>query len=245
VSSSVQRLELLCEVNRRLATFRRLDDLLAYATTRTRELFDAEGCALLFVDHGTGELRFPVASQRAGSVASPERLQEIRVPVGQGVAGWVVANDRAVAVDDVQTDPRFYAGVDQTTGATTRTLLCAPLRTHAGILGVVEVVNPRVVGDGDLGFLEALASTVAVAHEVASHTARVRDELLALRRLQRLSGGALVGIGIVIAAGAVVAHLARALPLADVVHQPGLGVGLVTAALGALLLARARRSPLP
>jgi Nif-specific regulatory protein len=241
--TTTERLDLLVEMNRRLATFRQLDDLLGYATMRTRELFQAEGCAVLLVDTRAGEFRFPVSSQRGGSGVSAERLQEIRFPVTQGIAGWVVANDRAVAVDDVQHDPRFYSGVDRATGTTTRSLLCAPLRTNAGMIGVVEVINPRSVSDGDLALLEALASTIAVAHEVADHTASVRAEMTELRRLQRISGVALLGIGLVLAVVAVVAHLARALPGLDVLRQPGLGAGLVVAALGGILLVRSGNVP--
>jgi GAF domain-containing protein len=242
VSSVAARLELLCEVNRRLATFASLDELLAYATSRTRDLFEAEGCALLLVDESASEFRFPVSSQSAGSSASA-KLAEVRFPITQGVAGWVLANGQAVAIDDAQRDARFYPGVDKTTGTTTRSLLAAPLRTSGGAIGVIEVINPRAIGDGDLVFLEALGSDVAIAHERAAFSAALRAEAMGLRRLARLGGLTLVALGAGLVLAAFVAHAARALPLAELVVEPGVLMGAVVAALGIALAVAVRRVP--
>ena len=241
MSSVAARLELLCELNRRLATFGSLDELLTHATSRTRELFDAEGCALLLVDHATREFRFPVSSQRATNQAA--RLGEIRFPIQQGVAGWVLANGQAVAIDDAQHDPRFYAGVDRDTGTTTRSLLAAPLRTSEGTIGVIEVINPAGIGDGDLAFLEALGSDIAIAHERAAYTASLREEALGLRRLARFGAMAMVAFGLAVAFTVAFARAARALPMREVVMEPGFLIGMLIAAAGLALLSAVRRVP--
>jgi GAF domain-containing protein len=243
VSSLRARLELLCEVNRRLATFTSLDEILGYATARTRELFEAEGCALLLLDPARREFRFPVASQSAASHVSATQLREVRFPATQGIAGWVLTNDRAVAIDDVQHDARFYPGVDAATGTTTRSLYCAPLRTGGGNIGVLEVVNPRVHTDGDLAFLEALASDVAVAHEKAAFSAALRDEASGLRRLARLGGATLVVLGLGLAGATWMARAARALPAAEVVTAPGLLLGAAVAVVGMAIAFAVRRVP--
>jgi GAF domain-containing protein len=243
VSSLAARLELLCEVNRRLATFGSLDDLLRFATSRARELFDAEGCSLLLVDEARGEFRFPVSSQSAGSRASAAELREIRFPVSQGVAGWVLSHGEAVVVEDAQADPRFYSGVDAASGTTTKSLLAAPLRTSGGTIGVIEVLNPRAFSEGDLAFLTALGSDVAIAHERAAVQAALRDEATGLRRLARLGGAALLALGLGLTAASVVAHAARALPMGELVREPGMLLGLLVAAAGALIATGVRRVP--
>jgi len=245
VSSVAARLELLCEVNRRLATFSSLDDLLGYATTRTRELFDAEGCSLLLVDEEAREFRFPVASQSATSAATATALREVRFPMTQGVAGWVLANGQAIVIDDVQHDPRFYAGVDAATQTTTRSLIAAPLRTSSGTVGVIEVINPRSVGEGDLAFLEALGSDIAIAHERAAVSAGLRAEAEGLRRLARLGGLALVVLGGGLVVAASVVHAARALPLGELIVQPGLFLGAPVVLAGIVLVAAVRRTAPP
>lgn len=241
MSSVAARLELLCELNRRLATFGSLDELLTHATSRTRDLFDAEGCAVLLVDHAAREFRFPVSSQRATNAAA--RLSEIRFPIQQGVAGWVLANGKAVAIDDVQHDPRFYSGVDRDTGTTTRSLLAAPLVTSEGAIGVIEVINPAGVADGDLAFLDALGSDIAVAHERAAFSAALKSEATGLRRLARLGGISLVALGVGVAFAAAFARAARALPMGQIVTEPGLLIGLLIAAAGLVLLSAVRRVP--
>ena len=241
MSSVAARLELLCELNRRLATFGSLDELLTYATSHARELFDAEGCAVLLVDADAREFRFPVSSQRATNATT--RLGEIRFPVDQGVAGWVFAKGQAVAIDDAQNDPRFYKGVDRDTGTTTRSLLAAPLRTSEGAIGVIEVINPSGIGDGDLAFLEALGSDIAVAHQRAAYTTALREEAMGLRRLARFGAMALVALGVVVAFAVAFARAARAMPMRDVVTEPGLLIGMLMAAVGLVLLTAVRRVP--
>jgi GAF domain-containing protein len=234
---------MLCEVNRRLATFANLDDLLAYATSRTRELFEAEGCSLLLVDEHRREFRFPVASQSAAAVVSASRLSEVRFPITQGVAGWVLAKGQPVAIEDVQRDPRFYTGVDNATGSTTRRLIAAPLRTSGGSIGVIEVINPAAIEEGDVAFLDALGSDIAVAHERAESAKALRAEAAGLRRLARLGGLGVVVIGVGMALATTLAHAARALPVGELVTAPGLLAGAILAAAGLGLILLVRRVP--
>jgi hypothetical protein len=173
VSSVAARLELLCELNRRLATFGSLDELLTHATSR-RASSSTPRAARSCWSTTRPRVPLPVSSQRATNAAT--RLAEIRFPIQQGVAGWVLANGKAGRDRRRQHDPRFYAGVDRDTGTTTRSLLAAPLVTSEGAIGVIEVINPAGVGDGDLAFLEALGSDIAIAHERAAYTASLREK---------------------------------------------------------------------
>jgi GAF domain-containing protein len=243
VSSLAARLELLCEMNRRLASFASLDELLAYATARMRELYEADGCALLLVDREQNEFRFPVSSQRAGSQVSAKQLAEIRFPASQGIAGWVLTNGQPMHIPDVQHDGRFYRGVDELTGTTTTSLIAAPLRTSGGTIGVIEVLNPRSFAEGDLAFLEAVGSDVAIAHERAAYTSALRDEATGLRRLARIGGGTLMALGIGLMAWGFIAHAARALPMGELVSEPGTLLGSVLTAAGFGLAMAVRRVP--
>jgi Nif-specific regulatory protein len=91
----------------------------------------------------------------------------------------------------VRRDPRFYAAADEQTGGETRSIICAPLRTQHGIMGVVECINKRAgeFTEADLIFLEALAGSVAISIEnarlyetVRQSEARLRDEVAVLAR---------------------------------------------------------------
>lgn len=238
------RLDLLYDLAKRLGTAERPDELIAYATDRIRESFRAEGCSVLLLDRGGREFRFPVAAQGSDSPADPDTLRRIRFPADRGVAGWVLARGEGVFVPDTARDERFYHGVDDLTGTVTRSLLCVPLRTMAGVIGVVEVVNPVVgpVPEDDVAFLTAVASDVAAAYEKADLQRRVRREAAELRTLGFTVGVALVGLGLATAGVAAVGHLAHALPVAEVAVRPGVLGGIALAASGVVVLLFVRRA---
>jgi len=242
MSTPTDRLQLLYDVARSVATFSDLDALLRYATQRTRELLRAECCSVLLLDEARDELYFPVASQAASGAPAPAKPEQLTFPARLGVAGWVLAHDESVMVEDVSRDPRFYSGVDQATGRATRALLCAPLRTGTGVIGVVEVMNPAdgAFAAGDLSLLEAIAADVAVACEKARLYERLRGESVGLRQVCGVAGIALVMLGIAYGLGGLYAHLARALPLSELVTRWSTLTGLLLVVAGGGLAAVAR-----
>lgn len=238
-SAEARRLHVLADLSRSLATFTDLDDLVHYATQRTRELFGAEGCALLLLDAARGELRFPVASQRHGSAASAAALAEIRFPATRGVAGWVLAHDQSALVPDTAQDARFTDAVDQQTAMRTRALLAAPLRTRDGVIGVLEVVNPAPehLQATDLEFLEIVASEVGVAYEKAALYRALEREVVDLRTFSRLAGIVLGVLGVLLALAATAYHRLRVLPWEELPSRRGVMVGTLCVLIGALLFA--------
>ena len=242
MATSAERLTLLYEVNRRLATFTDLDDLIRFATRRLRELFGAEGCAVLLLDAERREFHFPIASQSESRAATAEQLQEIRFPADKGIAGWVLERSQATIVADAQHDDRFFAGVDAETGLITRSVLCAPLRTQAGNVGVIEVINPDAaeVSDGDLQFLEALADDIGSAYERARLYAQLRGEALSLRQICNITGVLAAIVGGLLVGGVAVTAVARALPLAEAILQPRFLGGALGMVLGGVLVAAGR-----
>lgn len=235
-----ERLHLLYELTRGLTTFSDLNGLLHYAMERGRELFRADGCAVLMLDREKREFFFPVASD--ADLASEARLASLRFPADRGVAGWVLTHDKSEMVSDASTDDRFYKGVDAQTQMTTRSLLCSPLRTRTGNIGVIEVVNPapEFLTANDLDFLDAVAADVAVACEKAQLYERLRGEVVGLRQVCRYAGMALIAGGLLFAVGAVVSHLAWALPLRELATRPAPVLGVVAALGGGLLYGIAR-----
>jgi K+-sensing histidine kinase KdpD len=134
-------------------------------TRKAMEIMNAEASSILLVDEGGKELSFKVA---IGDVA--EKLKDIKIEIGTGIAGWVAQSGEPLLIPDVSRDSRFFDGVDKTTGFTTKTLLCVPLKVTAKILGVVEVINKKddsQFTDSDVDFLMAMANQAAIAIENA------------------------------------------------------------------------------
>ncbi len=155
-ADSLQR---LLEISARLSSTLHLDTLLALVMDVSTELTHTEAASILLLDQKTGQLHF-VAS--TGSLM-PENIV---VPLDGSIAGWVVRNGRSLVLDDVQTDDRFFANVDEDLKFFTRSMLAVPLITPKGIIGCLEVVNKidnSPYSAQDMAILEALASQSAVA----------------------------------------------------------------------------------
>ncbi|HUK54938.1 MAG TPA: GAF domain-containing SpoIIE family protein phosphatase [Candidatus Binatia bacterium] len=110
--------------------------------------------------------------------------QEIRMPIHQGLAGWVATHGETVNIADAYKDERFVATFDQKTGFLTRSVLCHPIRNNnEQIVGVLQLLNKKSgpFSGGDEGFLEAISLHVALALE----NARMHRAMLAQERLER------------------------------------------------------------
>ncbi len=172
-SEGTPRYQLLYDLGCAFAARIDLDELIRLVAVKCREVLDAEGVGVLLVDSDQ-QLYFPYVADEDPAAAG--RLASLRFPADRGIAGTVLGSGRSIRVDDVSTDPRFYADIDRCTGVTTRSLLCTPLRTALGTVGVIQVINRRggMFTDDDLAFLEALAGSVAVAIKNARLYARVK-----------------------------------------------------------------------
>jgi Nif-specific regulatory protein len=190
VLETAERFRLLYDLGCAFAARIELDQLVMEIATRCRDILRATGCSVLLLDPETNELYFPYTAERDPAAAA--QLLRLRFPADRGIAGSVMKSGKAVRVDDVTADVRFYSEIDRGTGTTTRNILCAPLMSHQGTIGVVQVVNRRDgkhFDEDDLAFLDALAGSIAVAIENARLYAQVKDsegrlraEVGALRR---------------------------------------------------------------
>jgi transcriptional regulator with GAF, ATPase, and Fis domain len=230
------RLRLLHELASAFAERLELDELIPLVTTRCREALEVEGVSVVLHDLERDELYFPYVAERP-EVAS--RLAELRFPATRGIAGEVLRTGKAVRVDDVAADPRFYGGVDQATGAQTRALLAVPLASHQGRVGVLQAVNPRrgSFAADDLTFLEVLGESVGTAIENARMYERLRDiadglraQVGVLRRdLARRGGfGEIIGTGAAMTEVFRLMESAAASPIAVLIEgETGTGKELV------------------
>lgn len=127
-------------------------------------LSDAEAGSLLLIDQKTGELFFEVAIGDKGEEVKPIRLKK-----GSGIAGWVAEHGEPVIINDASSDARFFKGVDDQSGFSTRDMICVPVKAKERIIGVLQVINKNKGSFefDDMIILHALANQVAVAMENA------------------------------------------------------------------------------
>lgn len=113
-----------------------LVDMLSLIMKYANIVTNAQASTLMLLDENTGELVFSVPTG-----PSAEDLKDIRIPKGEGVAGWVAEHQQHVLIEDARKDPRFYSGIDHMTGIETTSLLCVPMRSKRKLIGVLEVIN--------------------------------------------------------------------------------------------------------
>jgi signal transduction protein with GAF and PtsI domain len=131
----------------------------------------SDEASVLVRDGFEGGLKFLAA---IGEVA--DKLMEVRIPPGKGIAGFVFASGQPVAIADVAREETFYAEVDRATGYSTQTILATPLAVEGETVGVLEFVNrlgdppyqPFTPDEMDKAahFADAIA-TLVDAHETA------------------------------------------------------------------------------
>ena len=134
-----------------------LDEVLASALNAV----GASAGSLLLVDPEKDELAFAVVHGQAR-----ERLTGFRMPISEGIAGWVATNQKSAIVRDVQADPRFSPRVDVTFDFQTRSLACVPLMEDDKVIGVIEAVNKtydRDFSNNDGNHLKVVAQLAVAA----------------------------------------------------------------------------------
>lgn len=141
------------------------DALLQSITEAARQLFGAQACSLALLSPDQSELVFTTATG-----AGAEQVVDLRIPVGQGIAGWVVMSEQPISVSDLQQDARFAADVAESTGYVPRAILAVPVTSPRRTLGVIEVLDrdtSRPGAEQDMALLTVFADQAALAIEGA------------------------------------------------------------------------------
>lgn len=154
----LKQAEMLLNVSRRVAAIESLDEVLETMVEMTTWELQAE--------RGTLFLNDPVTDELYSRFAQGNFQREIRIMNNSGIAGAVFQSGDGLIILDAYSDERFNRTVDEQTGFTTKSILCAPVRTVKGeLIGVIQVLNKKKgeFTDDDLALLEAMTTQASVA----------------------------------------------------------------------------------
>jgi HD-GYP domain-containing protein (c-di-GMP phosphodiesterase class II) len=128
-------------------------------------LLDAEAGSLILIDQDSGDMFFEVAIGDKG-----DKVKEVRLKKGEGIAGWVAEKGEAIIIHDVQSDQRFFKTADKRSTFITRDMVCVPVKTKDKVIGVLEAINRKngIFDEEDKEALTSLANQVAIAIENAN-----------------------------------------------------------------------------
>jgi len=161
------------ELGKALTSSLQLDQVLRTIMEKIDEFLRPDNWSLLLLDEAKQELYFELAVGTASTA-----LKDVRVKMGQGIAGWVAAHGETVVVPDTSKDTRFFSQVDEKTKTETQSIVAVPVKFRDTCLGVIELINcigPEGFDSRDLKLLEALSDFAAIALENARHVKRIHE----------------------------------------------------------------------
>jgi Nif-specific regulatory protein len=168
VSLNKDDLDLLYEVSTSIHSIHDLDEMLRNVLSKVKEVFQIEGASIALHDRKRRELYFirTVEEQRGDSA---QEMTQMRFADDYGVAGWVLREQKAVLIPDVSRDERFTRQLDIQQTLDTRSMICVPLKTRKGMIGVLYALNKQFAefDQKDLRLLEILSGPIAVSIENA------------------------------------------------------------------------------
>ncbi len=149
-----------------------LDSILQTIMVKMAEFFRPDTWSLLMVDELTNQLYFAIAVGEAS-----EALRDIRLEMGEGIAGWVAKHGESLIVPDVYSDPRFTKRIDEMTKCRTRSILCVPLKSKHRVLGVIQLINcaAESFGENEMFYLHALCDYAAIAIDNAHAVEKIQE----------------------------------------------------------------------
>jgi len=168
----LQELNIFHDVAKALTSSLDLDSILQTIMEKMAEYFRPDTWSLLMVDEEPSELYFAIA---VGAAA--EALKNVRLKVGEGIAGWVAKHGERLIVPDVMADPRFAKRIDDMTQWETRSIICFPVRSKLRVLGVIQLVNVDMehFSDPEIFFLQSLCDYAAIAIENARSVEKIQE----------------------------------------------------------------------
>lgn len=167
-----QQLSILNEIGKTLTSSLTIKEVLKKIFFKVAEVFNPENWSLLLVDEEKYELYFEIA---VGNAA--DSIKDIRLKIGEGIAGWVAQTGTPLIVPDVNNDPRFSRKADELSRFTTRSVICIPLRIRDKVMGVIELINEKNLpspGQYELDALSTIADYAAIALENARNFEQVQ-----------------------------------------------------------------------
>jgi diguanylate cyclase (GGDEF)-like protein len=106
-----------------------------------------------------------------------ETLKGLRVPMGEGVAGWVAATGNPLVVPDVKLDPHWAAFSAKHPELNIQSIACVPVRSGDKTVGVIQLLNSKLdlMSEYSISFLRILCDYAAIAIQNARSMTLIQE----------------------------------------------------------------------
>jgi signal transduction histidine kinase len=113
--------------------------LLTFLMTEAVRILESDMCQLFLVDEEANEFKCFFIHK--------EETKEIRLPLGNGLSGYVAKTSESVNLEDAYQSPLFDPQIDNILEYKTETVLCIPVKQKDNkVIGVLQVVNKKGKG---------------------------------------------------------------------------------------------------
>lgn len=165
-SRQLESLRVFHDVASALTSNLQLDNLLRTIMQQMESFFGPEQWTLLLVDEETQHLYYALS---AGT--DEELLRDIRLPIGEGIAGFVAASGIPLVVPDVSQAPDWSAYAAAHPELHLQSIACLPIRHGDRTLAVLQMNNSKLdlLPDASITFLRIFCDYAAIALENARH----------------------------------------------------------------------------
>ena len=171
-SRQMDHLRVFHDVARALTSSLELEEILGAIMDKMANFFGPERWSMLMVDEAGGHLYYAIA---VGENA--ESLKGLRVPLGEGVAGWVAATGNPLVVPDVALDAHWSAFAAKHPDLHIQSIACVPVRSGNKTLGVIQLLNSKLdlLSEYSISFLRILCDYAAIAIQNARSMTLIQE----------------------------------------------------------------------
>jgi adenylate cyclase len=176
------RLQVLLEVARLLSSPRDIERQLHKILDLVFSILDVDRVALIMIDEATSEFGSPIVESRREAT-----LGDTPGTYSKHILNYVRERSVAALFSDAAADPRLE-GAHSVHLTSVRSSMCAPLKPHDDVIGVLYVDNltiPAAFTGEDLEVLSAFAAQAAIAIENARLYQRLQNEAISRANLLR------------------------------------------------------------
>jgi diguanylate cyclase (GGDEF)-like protein len=171
-SSQMDHLRVFHDVARALTSSLELDEILHAIMNKMAAFFGPERWSLMMVDDATGELYYAIAIGE-----SEQTLKGLRIPLGEGMAGWVAATGNPLIVPDVTLDARWAAYSRNHPELNIQSAAWLPVCANNKTLGVIQLLNSKLdlMSEFSITFLRIISDYAAIAIQNSRSMDRIQE----------------------------------------------------------------------
>ncbi len=187
-SRQMDHLRVFHDVARAVTAHLELEEILRAIMEKMAGFFGPERWSLLLVDEARESLYYAIAVGE-----NQQTLEGLRVPMGEGVAGWVAKTGNPLIVPDVRLDPKWSVFVRAHPELNIQSIACVPIGAAGQSLGVIQLLNSKLdlLSEYSISFLRILCDYAAIAisnHRSMKliHELTIRDDCTGLYNARHL-----------------------------------------------------------